>query len=413
MDEFHFTKNKKNQFVPLPQDCFRNNLLFIVGFLELANALDFPANVWNQIPVPTHAAVLMAIGGIGAAILTTFAFFDARLAWFNLQFLRRHRRLLKLKLEQQQQLTEVEVLLTLTKRELGSELINRFGMDVFMGFGGLVICVGTFMAIGGANYDVFIASNQLTGYVGNAPIALYGIVNFTWSSYLAVKAQQHACSAARSISGTEVMTLVHRRCRLLQAYFVTNGTMTLLGGAASLMTATKEYAYYILAPVVISSPICNLLWQRWIGYTRDFNRAEDFSTESLVASVQLSCSILQDLENDRFNFIAPGEPTPWPALLSFMQQYGMMEDFCIRLLEDPTLSILFCGSLSTEVSLSLSTLQNAPMQTHDDLAQLAKAHIHQAGRLHVIYFQRFQIELLMVHLHHLHMKDTNAEEKVV
>jgi hypothetical protein len=36
----------------------KNSLLFGVGLLELANAGDFAANVWNQVPVPHFAMVL-------------------------------------------------------------------------------------------------------------------------------------------------------------------------------------------------------------------------------------------------------------------------------------------------------------------------------------------------------------------
>jgi len=60
----------------------RNSMLFGVGFLECANAGDFAANVWNQIPSPIYALVLMGIGGMMALFLSTFAFKDARLSWY-------------------------------------------------------------------------------------------------------------------------------------------------------------------------------------------------------------------------------------------------------------------------------------------------------------------------------------------
>jgi hypothetical protein len=51
--------SKKRKYVPTNTYRLRNSLLLGVGFLELANAGDFAANVWNTIPVPTFAAVLM------------------------------------------------------------------------------------------------------------------------------------------------------------------------------------------------------------------------------------------------------------------------------------------------------------------------------------------------------------------
>jgi hypothetical protein len=49
---------QKGRFNPLKQRRLKNSLLAGVGFLELANAGDFAANVWNEIPVPHFAAAL-------------------------------------------------------------------------------------------------------------------------------------------------------------------------------------------------------------------------------------------------------------------------------------------------------------------------------------------------------------------
>src|ERR1700743_1635018 len=54
---------KGGRYVPAKRARLLNNLLAGVGFLELANAGDFAANVFNQIPVPAYAAALMAVGG--------------------------------------------------------------------------------------------------------------------------------------------------------------------------------------------------------------------------------------------------------------------------------------------------------------------------------------------------------------
>jgi hypothetical protein len=51
---------KKGAYTPIMQYKLRNSPLAGVGFLELANAGDFAANVWNKVPVPIYGAVLMA-----------------------------------------------------------------------------------------------------------------------------------------------------------------------------------------------------------------------------------------------------------------------------------------------------------------------------------------------------------------
>ena len=53
----NFVRQKKG-WIPKDQYRLKNSLLAGVGLLEFGNALDFPSNVWNQIPVPRFAIVL-------------------------------------------------------------------------------------------------------------------------------------------------------------------------------------------------------------------------------------------------------------------------------------------------------------------------------------------------------------------
>lgn len=56
-EEVNFVRQKKG-WTPKDQYRLKNSLLAGVGLLEFGNALDFPSNVWNQIPVPRFAVVL-------------------------------------------------------------------------------------------------------------------------------------------------------------------------------------------------------------------------------------------------------------------------------------------------------------------------------------------------------------------
>ncbi|KAK3185535.1 hypothetical protein K4F52_005633 [Lecanicillium sp. MT-2017a] len=156
-------RHENGQYYPVLEGRFRNNLHLAVGFLELANAGDFAANVWNDVPVPIYAVVLMAIGATVAGIMSIFAMRDAMSAWHNVKFLRNQRQELKdvhsQRLVQSQTTKDIDVLLELNNRELGSESINRFGMDFLMGFGAVLICIGTYMAIGGANKKLAVSLN--------------------------------------------------------------------------------------------------------------------------------------------------------------------------------------------------------------------------------------------------------------
>src|SRR5690349_11906469 len=82
---------RKDKYEPQERIRLRNDLLLIVGYLEFFNALDFPANIWNSIPVPTFAVGLMATGGSIALLASSFAFFDFRRSWRNIKLLRKER----------------------------------------------------------------------------------------------------------------------------------------------------------------------------------------------------------------------------------------------------------------------------------------------------------------------------------
>ena len=84
-----------DSYSPARPGRLRNSLLTAVGFLELANAGDFAANVWNQVPLPRYAVVFMVIGGLVAFSMSYFAFRDTRLSWQNMLLLREERHYLQ------------------------------------------------------------------------------------------------------------------------------------------------------------------------------------------------------------------------------------------------------------------------------------------------------------------------------
>src|SRR3569833_1734971 len=75
-----FVRDAKGRFHPEKQIQIKNSLLAAVGFLELANASDFAANVWNLDPMPTYVLVLMAIGAVCALGMLYFVVRDAMLS---------------------------------------------------------------------------------------------------------------------------------------------------------------------------------------------------------------------------------------------------------------------------------------------------------------------------------------------
>ncbi|PWY94581.1 hypothetical protein BO94DRAFT_531526, partial [Aspergillus sclerotioniger CBS 115572] len=278
-----FTRSRLRPRLHLTQQpLFRNSLLAGVGFLELANAADFAANVWNQIPVPRYAMILMAIGGPVALLITLVAARDLYLSYQNVQLLRQERLHLQHLLASSPSSHTTLVIqsrLSVNFRELGTELVDRILMDALMGFGALLVGTGTLMAIWGANHHVYRASNLLSGYIGNGLAALFGVVNSIWSGYLVLRFQRHykACMASNPIDVNNDYDELDISCfkdnlrlrfRGLQWHAIVNGINGIVAGAASLVTATMWYGYVVLIPCIVSLIACNWFWRVRLGYDR-------------------------------------------------------------------------------------------------------------------------------------------------
>ncbi|KAG6001018.1 hypothetical protein E4U21_004776 [Claviceps maximensis] len=332
------TRDKRGQWSLAPDGQLANNLSWVVGFMELANAGDFAANVWNDVPIPVYAVVLMAIGGTVAGVMSVFAFRDARRACHNVRYLRKHRSvLLEEKRERERRATpaatlDLDVILAINFRELGTELVSRWIMDLLMGFGAILICIGTYLAIGGATPAVYLASNLLSGYVGNTPIALFGLVNSSWAVYILCKAQSHVAASRRLLGPcTTAAALVKRRARKVQVFSVINGTATILGGVASVITATRWWGYVVLVPVILSSIFCNVWWRTMIGYSRSEGHPP-IRRDDLVHALELAAaaefSPPHDAEAASPQW-CPDLPDSLADVLALLSRHSLFPRFCL------------------------------------------------------------------------------------
>lgn len=295
----------------------RNDLLFGVGLLELANALDFAANIWNEIPPPRAAVILMAIGGTIALGISTFAVWDGIRSYRNTRLLLRERSSLRMEVSAVKSRRppvhspanlECLVYWDINNRELGTELIDRIGMDCLLGFGAILVGLGTYLAIAGSNPRAYLASNLMTGYVGNVPPALYGLANAAWSIYAWRRARRQIRSAdsikVQSHKHRAVYDMLRRHTRHVQVHAVMNGCVGLVGGVGSMMTASTTYdstmvwGYIVLLPCIVSAAVTNYLWRYKIHYDRDLSKLHSLSREGLIDDiylVSLHSVLLQDL----------------------------------------------------------------------------------------------------------------------
>lgn len=380
-----------------------NNISLVVGFMELANAGDFAANVWNDVPVPIYAIVFMAIGGTAAAVLCILAFRDSKLAYKNVRFLLQQRREQKVerarRLDRAESVRDINVYLAITFRELGNEVIARWFMDLLMGFSAILISVGTYMAIGGANQHVWFASNILSGYLGNAPVALYGLVNSCWASYMFYKAQAHVIATHKVLKSSQAATLVKRRGRNIQVFCMINGTATVLGGVGSMITASQWWGYIILAPVIMSSIFCNIWWRRRVGYTRSQPRSREFPSlapSDLITELEFAAQaeiIIREHQTSPISQLV-ADPGSLPDVLAFIQRHALLDDFCLTVVSTQDLRDALGGGQSPELNIGLDELLAVPKPFHAKLLEKAHELVQELGREHFRHRERYTAELL-------------------
>lgn len=332
------------QYTQSGKSRYRNNLLPAVGFFELTNALDFPANVWNQIPAPLFARVLMGIGGSVAALWTVFAIWDLCRSWRNIRFLWRERKYLKERrrviLAQNDGETEslrlVDSWMAVNFRELGWEYIERTIMDTLMGLSAITVGAGTLMAIRGDIPAVFKASNLLSGYIGNSFNAVFALINTGWTILMWREARKHslAVSAASVSIDPKLRIRLKAHAREHQFYAILNGVSVLVSSAGSLISATLWPGYVVIAPCVFTLVFSNLFWRHKLGYDRrPFQSWVDTQCFDVLARLKMLDAINRTLRISREspisleNCMMAEEKPSSAAIVQFLQEHGLLDDF--------------------------------------------------------------------------------------
>ncbi|KAL4862270.1 hypothetical protein BDV12DRAFT_190537 [Aspergillus spectabilis] len=351
-------KSARGRYRSLDHAKLRNNLLAGVGFLELANAGDFAANVWNEIPVPRHAIVLMAIGGPIALLVSLVVARDFYLSWQNLSLLYAERNGL----------------------QLGTEIIDRMLMDAFLGFGALLVGSGTIMAIWGADHRVFEVSNLLSGFVGNSCAAIYGVINACWSTYLVYRFQLRydACLSDPTV-GTQGIK-IRRRFRSFQWHAGINGINGLVAGMASMVTAR-----------------INLFWKTKLGYDRPIRM--NFMENTPIGEKtgdDACCDMLDALSSveaakDRLQDIA--QAGTLDTTITFVVDNNMFQPLCVWIARKWPGHQLFTGQQRT-ICVSFDDLKSASEDEMGRLTNECRNFLHRRATTLLEDRQRYMLELL-------------------
>ncbi|KAF7590317.1 hypothetical protein BBP40_002967 [Aspergillus hancockii] len=403
---------------------YRNSLLASTGYLEFANAGDFAANVWNEIPVPRHAMILMAIGGPIALLMSIVALRDFVLSWRNVQLLRAERQYLQSLKNgylaspnpDQDLLRLIDSRLGVGWRELGTELIDRIAMDVFLGFGALLVGTGTIMAIWGAHPPVFHASNLLSGFVGNAFAASFGVINAIWSVYLARRFHRYDTACARSPALSPFRDRVHLRFNKFKWHAIISGITGLVAGAASMVTAKMWWGYVVLAPCMVLQVACNRFWRVHLGYDRpvvsDCNQrgillreTQEIRDEEKDGPLLDSLASTVTLYNALGALPTSSESLDWTrldSLLQFMVANDLFDSLCGWLAADKSIpsnvrdAVFRCSCFAehAEVTVSPDDLLRIPGALQVQLRDLCRGYLQKGGRKVLLYRERYMLELV-------------------
>ncbi|KAL4935404.1 hypothetical protein BDV06DRAFT_207082 [Aspergillus oleicola] len=330
-------KSRRGKFRTVGHRALRNNLLAGVGFLELANAGDFAANVWNEIPVPRHAMILMAVGGPIALLVSLVAARDFHLSRKNVVLLYSERKALKSIPYPDQKTSAV---LGVNFRELGTEVIDRMLVDLFLGIGALLVGTGTIMAIWGENHRVFTASNLLSGFIGNGFAAVFGVFNAFWSGYLVYRLQIRYAACCREAAVQSIRPKLRQRFRRFKWHAGVNGLNGLVAGMASMVTARMWWGYVVLIPCIIVMIAGNLFWKWKLGYDRPVNvdlldgllasekTMADYSGVDGVDDVLISLAAVEAGRSSLRSFV---ETMGLDTSVAFLEEHQLLDYFSLWL----------------------------------------------------------------------------------
>ncbi|KAF2161995.1 hypothetical protein M409DRAFT_27720 [Zasmidium cellare ATCC 36951] len=354
---------------------YRNSLLLAVGYLDLTNALDFPANVWNNVPIPTYAMVLMGLGGSIALLAIGIAVWDMLRCWRNIAFLRRERAgLIQQPLNSLQQ-----AWLAINTRELCWETIDRFLLDFFMGVTGLFVGVGTLLAMKGDDHEIFLVSNILSGYLGNSFLALYAVVNSIWSGIMWRRAHKNQAAVRRSNLDVGLAKLMKLHAWKHQMYALVNGTTLVVSGVASLVSATMWQGYVVQIPCVIASLFVVHYWRFCLGYDRlSFQQRLGAGEMAVEARLRAVIGVRTALERkydddgvvDFVEVIGDCGEVGRDAILEFLHDLGMDQAILARM------------SAQREVETSVQ-----------EFSEAVNSRVRAAGLRRLKYEERFLLEL--------------------
>lgn len=339
------------------------------------------------------------VGGALAIILSFFAWRDSVKAWRNIFLLRGERARLKSVLRDEEKAAsgidghDLDVKIEVNWRELGQEIVDRFAMDVFAGFSSFLVGVGTLLAIGGANPRVYRASNLLSGYIGNAPGAFWGLGNTLWSVYLFRRAGRHHLIGTRILENEMIKDRMSRRTKAVRRHSFLIGLATLVSAPCGMLTATRWQGYPPLIPCIILSKWGNVIWRRRLGYTRFpvSTSSPMGGPQDLIGELEWTIAVQDTLRKEKKarTIVDIDTYRAKESITTFMGKCGLLEDLCLKLLRGGHIRRDAVGIIEIDRMTIEGYEETVPVFT-----QTACELLQKKGLLVLAYRERHLLELL-------------------
>jgi len=261
----------------------------------------------------------------------------------------------------------------------------------------------------GINHKVWLASNLLSGYIGNSPCALYGLTNMIWSTYIWIRAYHHSVAVKKELGMERVERMFSNRISTVQLHAALNGITGIVAGAASLVTATMWWGYVVLAPCIVSSIVANYLWRHRVGYTHIFVRQIPMDRMALVDELEHISSVQQAFGKDPQTAIPRlvSNPESFNCLLEFIIRNELLEHFCTYILKDTELMAAI--GASETVTIDSNGLLDLDETLRCRLLDMAKICIIEMGPTCFSYRERYHLEALGCYMSVSVCKPTSEE----
>ena len=395
-----FVRNKNSEYTLCRRSRIRGIPPLGIGFLDIANSGDFAANVFNHVPVPIYAIVLMAVGATVALSMSLFAFSDLKSSWKNVKLLKEERTLLKAM--DSDRAAELE----LNHRDMGTEIFDRAGVDIAMGIGAFLIAAGTYMAIGGANHKVFVASNLLSGYIGNALPAVYGLCNVGWSINVWIRAHKQIKAVYIHLQDGVTKDLLLRRGRRVQEHAILTAVVCLVSGALSMVTPTHWWPYPVLLVCGLAFLHSTWIYKTQIGYERPLLTHDvHLDKATLIDEICFLQLVEEALRKDHNAWLALELTDLLVAdLLTFVMRCGLFEALCCQLLNESCVVKQYfdAESTSTTVVSAQVLLLLDKLDQVTEITGFAQLCLEQRGVEQITIRKRYLLEALgSCLLHHI------------